>query len=1124
MILGFNKKEAPKYILHSQENKRGSKWIVIFHLVRSGTTLTITEWLKSNHGGAIWLLDFIKMNDLESAQNSEISIEIPFDKLMTEFEGQEGYLQRLIDFPAIFDGGIHLESHGLLHNDSYGLSYNWLNGSGRQIMQYERRSGFLIVGDRRYLLPVHAWKMAEHLDSITVSIENSGSIDSRLRVLEEFERLKGLLPETERGKFSESSDISSLKLYFSNAFRLEAIPEGNSYKIRPVLLRRREDPDGISVAFESMLPPSEQNKYAESFSNSTKLLPYYNLGVGKYLIIGEQLNKVLSIIHKIQHASAEDRLTFLKNPKAAIAESLDGIIDDDELNSIFSDRVIGIGEWNAKVIPWMQLPPSDWIPEYELPDVPKGIDIGGVKIELTAKEANVLLAKIEEAQKYGTPFIEHSGVQIPVTDSARNALATIVPRTPVSTNGGKAAPTSESDTSPQKNAIMLVKENLELVEFAVHRVPRRAFPLQKGIPDAVRTTPKPHQVEAFNWLCEHYKAGSRGVLLADDMGLGKTFQSLMFFSWLREGIERGEIHEKPLLIVAPTGLLKNWEAEIERHLLRDLGNLVKVFGSELKTISSEQSLNTQKLRNAGLVLTTYDTLTRYQTSFGAVSFSAVIFDEMQKLKNPGIQNYSAASSLNCDFWVGMTGTPVENRLCDLWAISDVLQPGMLGSIKDFSNKYEKAMLEDGETAMQRAMELQDGLITATEKAPAFMLRRMKYEKLPGLPPKYIHEHPLPMPEEQLKAYNHVINNAKSSEGRKGAKLEALHKLRAYSLHPDYKKEQRYVSDEDFIKRSARLQSCFNILDEIHKKNEKALIFVEYSDWHRPEFLRDIIKNKYSLKELPLVINGQVDSYARQARVDAFQDKKNKGIFDVMLLSPRAGGVGLTLTAANHVIHLTRWWNPAVEDQATDRIYRIGQESPVHIHYPMAIHPDLKEKCFDYNLNQLLDSKRKLSTKVLIAVPDDGGIIEALISKTFNTERSFEISLNESYSVFTGQEFENFVLDRLRKFAPSQGFQICFTKGSGDGGADMFIQTVDGQDVAIIQCKWVSRVDKSPELNVDLERASKNYECKQSVMKIGITNASKISSIDRQWKNLSDQHLIISGADGLKPELLFKSLK
>lgn len=190
----------------------------------------------------------------------------------------------------------------------------------------------------------------------------------------------------------------------------------------------------------------------------------------------------------------------------------------------------------------------------------------------------------------------------------------------------------------------------------------------------------------------------------------------------------------------------------------------------------------------------------------------------------------------------------------------------------------------------------------------------------------------------------------------------------------------------------------------------------------------------------MVINGQVKSRSRQDKVNAFQN--DKGRFDVMLLSPRDGGVGLTLTAANHVIHFTRWWNPAVEDQATDRIYRIGQQLPVHVQYPMAIHPTI-QKCFDFNLNQLLKEKRKRSADLLLPTSDEDGILESLLSETFKTQNRFELSLRESY-VISSKEFEEITLSRLQKYAPSLGFQVRSTPASWDGGADMIIETFDGR--------------------------------------------------------------------------------
>lgn len=1117
MIFGFRKKASSTLELQSQAILHDC-WLVSFKLFNGQSHLPVDTWLTSKHSGAVWLIDLIKMNDLSSGLHGSDDIRIPFRLLMSSLEGQDQFIQTLLDLPPYFPGGIHIESNGLVHQETFSIEYHWVHSNGRPVTRPKRESGFLWVGDEKYLLTTHAWKIAESLDNIQKIFDSTENTHARLMVLEQMQALRRLLPADEQQRFNTSNEIATLKLYFANAFRLEAIPDGDSYQIRPVLLRNSEHASDTPV-FESILPPSEQSRYAEYFSNSMQLLPYYSLGVGKYLMLTESLNRTLKVVHRIQYADKAEKESFLKNPRAALAEALEGEVDDIELESIFSDRVVGIGEWSAKVIPWVQIPPNDWIPSHELPDLPKGIDIAGNRIELKTKEIESLLLAVERGEKEGLKTIDFNGIQVPVTDNTKSSLRALLPAKPSFDTRLKEAETQESVVS---NSVMLVKENLESVEFSVLRVPRIAVPSEHDIPHIVRSQPKPHQIEALNWLYNHYRAGSRGVLLADDMGLGKTFQSLMFFAWLRTGIENKELPEKPLLIVAPTGLLKNWEAEIETHLSQDLGTLQRVYGHELQRMRVGNVLNVQKLKSAGLVLTTYDTLARYQTSFSAVSFTAVIFDEMQKLKNPGIQNYTAASSLNCDFWIGMTGTPVENRLADLWAITDILQPGLLGSIKEFSNKYEKVMIDGGELAMQRLQELQDGLIKPAKNVPAFMLRRMKQDELPGLPIKHVHEHKQTMPVSQSVVYDDVINQLRSSEKRKGAMLEALHKLRAYSLHPDYKKLKHYSSDDAFIESSARLKLCFDILDKVAENKEKALIFVEYNEWHSPDFLRNMIRARYQLNELPMVINGQVDSGARQARVNKFQTET--GVFDVMLLSPRAGGVGLTLTAANHVIHLTRWWNPAVEDQATDRIYRIGQKSDVHVHYLLAIHPELPDKCFDHNLNNLLSKRRELSKKVLIAPPDESEMLDGLFAQTFDLNVNSDSSLLESY-LLSGQEYEDFVFNRLNKKSQLYGYIVRRTPKSWDGGADLIVESLDARIVAIIQCKHVSDAVKTNEFSMDLERAFKNYQCDKyySVKKIGITNASKLTSSDKSWSKSFGNNFYLCGHDGLKPELLFKFL-
>ncbi|MCE1181325.1 MAG: SWF/SNF helicase family protein [Rhodocyclales bacterium] len=214
----------------------------------------------------------------------------------------------------------------------------------------------------------------------------------------------------------------------------------------------------------------------------------------------------------------------------------------------------------------------------------------------------------------------------------------------------------------------------------------------------------------------------------------------------------------------------------------------------------------------------------------------------------------------------------------------------------------------------------------------------------------------------------VISRAQSDE--EVIILETLHHLRSISLHPFITDQSGALSDEQYIASSARLSATIEILDEVKQKGEKALVFLESLDMQGSSELPLILKTRYQMQQLPLVINGSIAAVERQKRVERFQQGEG---FDVMILSPRAGGVGLTLTAANHVIHLSRWWNPAVEDQATDRIYRIGQTRPVHVYYPIAIHPALGEHSFDLKLHALIERKRQLSRSLL--VPPSAGSYE-----------------------------------------------------------------------------------------------------------------------------------------------------
>lgn len=246
-------------------------------------------------------------------------------------------------------------------------------------------------------------------------------------------------------------------------------------------------------------------------------------------------------------------------------------------------------------------------------------------------------------------------------------------------------------------------------------------------------------------------------------------------------------------------------------------------------------------------------------------------------------------------------------------------------------------------------------------APKILLRRLKTDKLEGLPEKLEHVFQVPMPPRQLEAYSRALA-IKELQGP-GGTLGMIQALRSISLHPFLSEGKNVPGAALNVEESARFTATFQILDTIHRTGEKVLIFVESLDLQAVEMLPTLLQRRYGMNRAPLVINGAVSTDKRQARVTQFQNDHG---FDVMLLSPKAGGVGLTLTAANHVIHLSRWWNPAVEDQCSDRVYRIGQDKTVHVYYPMAVIPGAEAHSFDMQLQVLMNRKRALAKNLLVS--------------------------------------------------------------------------------------------------------------------------------------------------------------
>lgn len=910
-----------------------------------------------------------------------------------------------LGLPASTSLALDLKAQHRIDEDEFRLTVRWVRPGGQPV-RFKMCGAILHTdaGPRR--VPEPLWSLFRAAQLLIGPLEKA----DRFQALA---NLKDFWPSDPQLPIETETYLQDLRVHYASSFSLKLTsltPERTDFDPvlfgAPAVSNANEANALLDEEEDNILAPAAQRLFAhDRFRRESQARPVYVLRNGEYLFIDPALRPALSAVRELQAAPEDQRRAFVLNPRKVLREKIgEAAAERIGLEQLFleteqfSERVAGVDIWRAPVLPWIV--PSQknkWIPEKF------GLRVGEHYYVLPAENIGEVSSRVEEASMAGKYEVDVSGLleaaedngvtppsKLPVTEQSREALRSLSPFAQIST--ASSDPTNAKaqsdgwDAATQGKLFLVVRDNFQEVEFAplglTETLDEQLLP-PVSPPDLLKTTLKPHQVEGLNWLARNAVAGRPGALLADDMGLGKTLQAIAFMAWLQIEARAGRRPRAPFLIVAPTGLLGTWRSEIEKHLREpQLGPLVPAFGGNLKLLREEDtfgardietgkaSLDAANWRDAGVVLTTYETLRDYHFSFARTRFGLIIYDEIQKLKNPGSQMSRAAKSLNAEFALGMTGTPVENRLQDLWSIMDVVTPGYLGSSRDFERRHPPENVE----ALAR---LKSQLMDPIKGRPSYMLRRMKADALDGLPTKQIHALEMKMPAAQAAAYRDlVVRAAAASSGGtlgKGGMLSTLANLRGVSLHPQDPREAPDDLDA-YARGSARLSQTLVIMDQVARKNEKALIFVE--DLAMQDRLAGLIQRRFDLPARPTRINGGVPGHKRQALVESFQSKPD--VFDVMILSPRAGGVGLTLTAANHVIHLSRWWNPAVEDQATDRVFRIGQTRDVHVYLPMAIHPDpdIGPLSFDLRLNALMERKRKL-TQDLFFPPDasDGELTE-----------------------------------------------------------------------------------------------------------------------------------------------------
>lgn len=464
------------------------------------------------------------------------------------------------------------------------------------------------------------------------------------------------------------------------------------------------------------------------------------------------------------------------------------------------------------------------------------------------------------------------------------------------------------------------------------------------VPKALKGKLRPYQRKGMSWLyfLRQYRFGA---ILADDMGLGKTIQLIGYLLLVRE---REQIAE-PALIICPTTVLGNWQKELERFA-PGLQVYVHYGPNRLKgeDFSAKIGAGNNLAGKPDVVLTTYTLAQLDFADLERIEWDAIVLDEAQHIKNPQTKQSRAIRKLKGKHHIALTGTPMENQLTELWTIFDFVNKGYLGSLARFQERFVRPIERDKNR--EKIQELRNVI-------KPFILRRTKRDRdvALNLPEKLEQKAYCPLTAEQAALYQEIITETfailDNLEGfeRQGYVLRLINQLKQLCDHPAlYLKD--FSNENTWLKRSTKLEKLVEILDIVLEQEESALIFTQYIGMG--QMMQTLLENRYGI-QVPF-LRGSTSKEMRDQMVAAFQNRE----FPVFILSLKAGGTGLNLTAANHVIHYDRWWNPAVENQATDRAYRIGQTKFVHVHKFITT-GTLEEK-----IDAMLERKQALNEEII----------------------------------------------------------------------------------------------------------------------------------------------------------------
>lgn len=886
----------------------------MFHSYFDGHLLPFAQWMNTDDG--IYFQPLSVLTDNGFASETVDGCLVPYGNIY-----QLSDMERMIlSVPPVYDKAIFLRAEGMLNTPELCYHVVFLDHApDGEVIPCSRNANIISCDGKDWLLPERTYELLCAVDRYNATGTDDKTPDYNFRAFAEIKQL------------AEEAGVA-IDSYMSNENVL--VPE----KIKIEIGR---DEEGFTL--QPAIDTADNERFQSTFHKMRKVVGVYPVqrenGERVRVVLKPEQKEGLETLKKSggKHKSLKEMRQLVDQPTEYFSP------EDFDLSELYSDRVIEIGIYKPKFYPFVCPYKSCWIAGATVETPENGTSQIVIKDTV---ELQRLIEAVKTAEEEKTYNVSFNGSVIDIDDARHLAQLAhkqlLQPKEPL-----------DEKSVRRDKEVLIIEENADELSYTVEKGnidKSNKYTFYQNPYLDNRFSLKGYQEEGVAWLQHLYLNQASGCLIADDMGLGKTLQILYFIDWH----SRAHPDHQPYLIIAPVTLLENWEAEYWRFFSTPRLNVTRLSSSDVPRKFNKACV--EKMQGMDIILTSYESLRNAQLNFCAVQFDIAVLDEAQRIKTPGTLVTNAAKALKSHFRIAMTGTPVENSLLDLWCIMDFCVPGLLGNAKAFAATYQHPLKDNDTDIKAMGNEIH-------KRLDQFFMRRMKSEVAKDLPKKLEIKERVDMPNRQERAYQQELSDY--ARGLQPNILQTIMALREISDHPYlHSKTIQDHEAQELIDNSARLLATMKFVDEIRSREEKVIIFAERKATQT--MLQRICKSCFGV--MAKIINGDMPTagsqrhmnrQSRQQAIDEFQQKEG---FNIIIMSPIAAGMGLNVTAANHVIHYSRHWNPAKENQATDRAYRIGQTKDVYVYYPMAVSSHFK--AFDETLDELLSRKTELATSTI----------------------------------------------------------------------------------------------------------------------------------------------------------------